>query len=139
MIQQISAFLENKAGELSKITKVLTTNDVNIRAINIAEAKEYGVIRFIVDDYQKAADALVDAGVVVSTTKVAAVKVPNVPGGLNLVLEVIAREKIDIEYMYSMLKKDHSQAYMVFKVADVDRFNEIMVKSGLNIAEEIDS
>ncbi len=133
MINQISVFLENKAGQLSSITKALSAKDINIRAINIAESTEYGVVRLIVDNHQKAIDALIEAGCVVSVTKVAAVVVPDVPGGLNLVLNTISDAKIDIEYMYSMLEKNGGAAYMIFKVEDVDLFNSTIEKSGLNV------
>lgn len=137
MINQISVFLENKAGQLSQITKVLSAKDINIRAINIAESTEYGIVRLIVSDHQKAIDALVEAGCIVSMTKVAAVVVPDVPGGLNLVLSTIADSRIDIEYMYSMLEKNGGAAYMIFRVEDVDAFNETIQKSGLNIVTNV--
>ena len=137
MINQISVFLENKAGQLSGITKALSANEINIRAINIAESTEYGVIRLVVSDYHKALNVLVDDGYVVSVTKVAAVQVPDVPGGLNLVLSTISGMKIDIEYMYSMLGKDGNTAYMIFKVPDADLFNDTIKKSGLKTVDEI--
>ena len=137
MINQISVFLENKAGQLSGITKALSANEINIRAINIAESTEYGVIRLVVSDYHKALNVLVDEGYVVSVTKVAAVQVPDVPGGLNLVLSTISGMKIDIEYMYSMLGKDGNTAYMIFKVPDADLFNDTIRKSRLKTVDEI--
>lgn len=137
MINQISVFLENKAGQLSGITKALSANEINIRAINIAESTEYGVIRLVVSDHHKALNVLVDEGYVVSVTKVAAVQVPDVPGGLNLVLSTISGMKIDIEYMYSMLGKDGNTAYMIFKVPDADLFNDTIRKSGLKTVDEI--
>ena len=137
MINQISVFIENKAGQLSGITKALSANEINIRAINIAESTEYGVIRLVVSDYHKALNVLVDEGYVVSVTKVAAVQVPDVPGGLNLVLSTISGMKIDIEYMYSMLGKDGNTAYMIFKVPDADLFNDTIKKSGLKTVDEI--
>ncbi len=137
MVNQISVFLQNKAGELSGITKALSANEINIRAINIAESTEYGVIRLIVSDYQKALNVLVDSGYVVSVTKVAAVQVPDVPGGLNLVLSTISSMNIDIEYMYSTLGTAGNTAYMVFKVSDIDLFNETVTKSGLNMVDSI--
>ena len=137
MINQISVFLENKAGQLSGITKALSANEINIRAINIAESTEYGVIRLVVSDYHKALNVLVDEGYVVSITKVAAVQVPDVPGGLNLVLSTISGMKIDIEYMYSMLGKDGNTAYMIFKVPYADFFNDTIRKSGLKTVDEI--
>ncbi len=137
MVNQISVFLQNKAGELSGITKALSANEINIRAINIAESTEYGVIRLIVSDYQKALNVLVDSGYVVSVTKVAAVQVPDVPGGLNVVLSTISSMNIDIEYMYSTLGTAGNTAYMVFKVSDIDLFNETVTKSGLNMVDSI--
>lgn len=137
MINQISVFLENKAGQLAALTKALTDSGLDIRALHIAESTEYGVVRLVVDDYQKAIEMLVNAEFVVSVTKVAAVAVPDSPGGLNRAMDVIVAGNIDIEYMYSMLGKGDGYAYMIFKVADPEGFSALMEKNGLKSVDRV--
>ena len=137
MLNQISVFLENRAGQLSELTGALTDQNVDIRALNVAETAQYGVIRLIVDDYKKAIDSLVEAGFIVSATRVAAVRVPDAPGGLHSLLSVLNTEGVDIEYMYSMLGKGDGFAYMIFKVGDPDAFREVLEKNGLSSVKDV--
>ncbi len=137
MINQISVFLENRSGQLSELTGALAAKDIDIQALNVAETAQYGVIRLIVDNYKKGIDTLVEAGFIVSVTQVAAVKVPDVPGGLNKVLEILSKESVDIEYMYSMLGKGDGYAYMIFKVGDLDGLIEILARNGLSSVTEV--
>ena len=102
-IPQISVFLENKAGQLADITGILSENQVNMRAINIAETADYGVLRLIVDDASKASAILLEQGFILTMTPVVGVAVPDTPGGLSKVLSVISTEGIDVEYMYCLL------------------------------------
>ena len=101
-IPQISVFLENKAGQLADITGILSQNQVNMRAINIAETTDYGVLRLIVDDAAKASSILLEQGFILTMTPVVGVAVPDTPGGLSKVLSVISCAEIDVEYMYSV-------------------------------------
>ena len=95
-IQQISVFLENRAGQLAEITKVLAENGIDLRAISIAETTDYGVLRMIVDEAQRAKTILLDSGYIMSVTPVLAVAVPDVPGGVASVLKLLAEGHIDI-------------------------------------------
>jgi hypothetical protein len=101
-IQQISVFLENRAGQLAEITKVLADAGVDLRAISIAETADYGVLRMIVDQAQKAKTILLESGYIMSVTPVLAVAVPDAPGGVASVLALLAEGQIDIEDMYSL-------------------------------------
>ena len=101
-VTQISVFLENRAGQLSNITRVLSENGVDLRAINIAETQDYGVLRIIPADAQKASSVLLENGFIMAMTPVIAVAVPDRPGGLNSLLEALSEENIGIEYMYSV-------------------------------------
>ena len=103
MIQQLSVFLENRAGQLSAVTELLAQNHVDMQALNIAETADYGVLRLIVDMPQRAARLLRDNGFIVRETPVVQAPVSDKPGGLNAVLSSIAAADIDIEYMYSVL------------------------------------
>ena len=121
-IHQISVFLENRAGQLAEITKLLADEHVDIRAISIAETADYGLARMIVDDSYKASNILLQHGDILSMTPVWAVEVPDTPGGLAEVLTVLAEAHVDVEYMYSLFTQKDGHAYMVMRVSDEPRF-----------------
>ena len=125
-IVQLSVFLENRAGQLSSVTELLAQNSVDMQALNIAETADYGVLRLIVDAPLKAAALLREQGFIVRETPVLQAPVPDRPGGLNCVLRTIAEAEIDIEYMYSVLGQRNGLAYMVFRVADVERLDAVL-------------
>lgn len=131
-IPQISVFLENKAGQLADITGILSENQVNMRAINIAETTDYGVLRLIVDDASRASSILLEQGFILTMTPVVGVAVPDTPGGLSRVLGVISDAGIDVEYMYSVFGQKDGQACMIFRVADSDGMTAVLEKSGIS-------
>ena len=102
-IKQISVFVENKPGALYAMTGVLAQNQIDMRALNVAESSDFGVARVIVDDVYKAATVLKEAGYVHNITPVLGVAIPDVPGGLNKVLQVLTDAKVNVEYMYAFL------------------------------------
>ena len=102
MVYQISVFLENRAGQLAEISGILAKNDIDLRAISIAETADYGVLRMIVDNAQKATGILMEHGYLMSMTPVLVVAVPDAPGGIAPVLAALAEGNLDIEYMYSL-------------------------------------
>jgi hypothetical protein len=118
-IKQISVFVENKPGAMSAMTAVLAENNVDMRALSLAETADFGIVRIIVDNIYNATTVLKDAGYIHSVTDVLAVAIPNVPGGVNKVLTVLENAGINIEYMYAFLgKKEKNHAYMIFRVQD---------------------
>ena len=118
-IKQISVFVENKPGALYALTAVLAQGQIDMRALSLAETKDFGIVRLIVNDLYKATTLLKDAGYVHSLTPVVGVAIPDVPGGLNRVLQVLTDAKVNVEYMYAFLGgKDVDHAYMIFRVAD---------------------
>lgn len=127
-VTQISVFLENRAGQLSNITKVLSENGVDLRAINIAETADYGVLRIIPADAQKASAVLLENGFIMAMTPVIAVAVPDRPGGLNSLLEALSEENIGIEYMYSVFSSNSGEALMVLQVSEADKTAEVLRK-----------
>ena len=137
-ITQISIFLENRAGQLSEITKILSENSIDLKALNIAETADYGILRIISDDSDKAAKLLRDNGFIVTETPVAAAAVPNKAGGLNDLLNIISKEEIDIEYMYSVFGQKDGLAYMIFKVKDVEAFISVLEKYFITVADNSD-
>ena len=140
-IHQISVFLENRTGQLAEITKLLSDNDIDLRAISIAETADYGLARMIVDDSHKASKILLEHGDILSMTPVWAVEVPDCPGGLAGVLAVLAEAHVDVEYMYSLFAHQEGKAYMVMRIHDEPRFLstlgdrkiKIMTKAELNL------
>ena len=139
MVYQISVFLENRAGQLAEITAILAENNIDLRAISIAETADYGVLRMIVDQAQKAKTILLDSGYIMSVTPVLAVAVPDAPGGVASVLALLAEGKIDIEYMYSLFTHVEGKAYMCFRVSDEAKFKALLDSHGIQTcgAEEL--
>lgn len=131
-IHQISVFLENRTGQLAEVTKLLSDNHINLRAISIAESADYGILRIIVDDTQKASAVLLEAGNLIKMNPVVVVAVPDQPAGLSQVLSLLSEGKIDIEYMYALFTHQAGKAYMVFRTEDEDAFVRLLSSHGLS-------
>ena len=138
-IHQISVFLENRTGQLAEIVKLLAEKEVDIRALSIAETSDYGLARMIVDDAHKASAVLLQHGDILSMTPVWAVEVPDTPGGLAELLSLLAREQIDVEYMYSLFTHREGMAYMVMRVSNEPKFRGALGDRKIRIvsAEEL--
>ena len=132
-INQISIFLENRAGSLSEITKLLADSDINLRALSISETADYGVLRIIADDTEKAKDVLLENGCIMSMTPVAVLALPDKPASLSKVLLLLAEKGIDIEYMYSFFTHQNGNAYLVFRLTEDGPFREIVKNHNLQI------
>lgn len=130
-IQQISVFLENRTGQLSEITYVLANSKVDLRALHIADTADYGVLRLITSNPAEASKALLENGFILSMTPVMAVEVPDEPGGLARLLNILAKAGLDIEYMYSAFGQKGGSAYMIFRVADVQQMEDILKENAL--------
>ena len=139
-VKQISVFLENRPGCLHEMTKALAEAGIDLRGLSLAETSDFGIVRLIVDDVLGTANTLKEAGFVASLTDVLAVEVPNVPGGLNRVLEILDGAGINVEYMYAILgNKKSDTAYMIFRVNDNAKASSSLTASGIKImgAEEL--
>ena len=134
-IKQITVFLENRAGRLLEITQLLAYNKIDLRALNIAETTDYGLLRIIVDDSEKALAVLKENGAIATTTEVLAVAVPNIPGGLNTLLQVLANANVDVSYMYSIFGHTDENAYMILQLADADEVAGILKNKGIVVAD----
>lgn len=132
-IHQITVFLENRAGQLSQITQLLAKENIDIRAISIAETSDYGLARMIVDDSHKASSILLEHGDILSMTPVWAVEVPDRPAGLAELLAVLAESNIAVEYMYSLFTHRNDFAYMVMRVNDDAKFVEVLNANQIKI------
>ena len=130
MVYQISVFLENRAGQFAEITEILAKDGVDLRAISIAETADYGILRMIVDDAQKASNILLQHGDILSMTPVWAVEVPDQPGGLAELLALLAENNIDVEYMYSIFGQIDGRAHMIFRVADPEKMVAVLESGG---------
>ncbi len=132
-IHQISVFLENRAGQLAEITKLLADAHVDIRAISIAESADYGLARMIVDDAHKASAILLEHGDILSMTPVWAVEVPDRPSGLADLLAVLAEAHVDVEYMYSLFTSKDGHAYMVLRISDEPTFLDALGRNRIKV------
>ena len=131
MVYQISVFLENRAGQFAEITTILAENHIDLRAMSIAETADYGVLRMIVDNAEKATSILMQHGYLLSMTPVLVIAVPDQPGGIAPVLATLAEGSIDIEYMYSLFTHIEGKAYIVFRVADAEKFVSLLKEHGI--------
>ena len=140
-IKQLSIFVENKAGTVAEITKKLADASVSIRALSVADTQEFGILRLIVDNVEKAKDALSESECVVSITKVIGVEIPDVAGGLSNVLQLMSKSGINVEYLYAFITISGKHAYVVLRVEDNDKAIEILTKNGVKLVtqEDIDA
>ena len=132
-IHQISVFLENRTGQLAEITGILADKGVDLRAVSIAETADYGILRMIVDDAQKTTAILMEHGYLMSMTPVQVVAVSDQPGGLAPVLSALADGHIDIEYMYSLFTHVEGKSYIVFRVAETEKFVAVLADHGISL------
>jgi len=134
--KQVSIFLENKKGRLADVTKVLSDEGVNIRALSLAETTDYGVLRLIVSDLERCMSALRAHGLAAQATDVIAVEVPDRPGGLHGVVETLDREGLNIEYMYAFVEKNGDNAIVFFKIDDGARAVDTLEREGILVLPE---
>ena len=132
-VEQISVFLENKSGRLSEVTAILTEAGVNIRALALADTSDFGVLRLIVNDNDKAVGALKHNGFTVGKTQVLAVEVEDRPGGLNSILEILKANKINVEYMYAYVRHTGKNAVMIFRFDNIAAAIEVLSAKGIAI------
>ena len=137
-VKQISVFLENQPGKLAEFTKVLADNNLDMRALSLAEAPDFGIIRIIVDDTYETAQALKAAGYVSSITPVLAVAIPDEPGGLHKIVKILGENKINIEYTYAFNTRKKDLAHMIFRVEDNEKAIEILTKNGIKMLAQED-
>ena len=124
-VKQISVFLENKPGRLAIFTDVLKDNDINLRALSIAEASDFGIVRFIVNDVYNAATVLRDAGYIISVTDVLALEMPDKPGAMADLVRTLGDAGMNLEYLYAFTATKAGSAYMIIKVNDVKKASEL--------------
>jgi len=127
-VEQISIFLENKPGTLAHATRILKEANINIRTLSLAETADFGILRLIVNDVEKTNQILKEAGFRVSKTAVVAVEVPDRPGGLHSIVEAIAEEGINIEYLYAFVEKSGQNAIIIFRFDAPEKAIDVLLK-----------
>ncbi len=137
-INQLSIFVENKAGTVADITKSIASAGVSIRALSVADTQEFGILRLIVSDVEKAKDALHKNECVVSVTKVIGVEIPDVAGGLSSVLELMSENSINVEYLYAFITISGQHAYVVLRVEDNEKAAKILEENGVKLVTQAD-
>ena len=137
-IDQLSVFLENKPGMLCDMTGILAENEIDISAISLADTSGFGIVRLIVDDPQKAKDILGCAGIVGKLTPVSALAMNDSPGSLSGILQLLADEKINVEYMYACVSPRSGQALMVMQTDDIAKTERVLDRNHLNSVSPAD-
>jgi hypothetical protein len=133
MLKQISVFLENTPGILSKFTKVLQDNDINMRALTVAETADFGILRMLVDKNDKCVKVLRENNYLVSITDVIAVDIPDKPGALHEIASILGENDINIEYVYSTLVRQ--EAIIVLRVDNIEKATKILEKNGVKVVK----
>ncbi len=137
-LKQLTIFVENKQGTLVDITKTLADNNVNMRALSIADTQDFGILRLIVNDNETATKALTEAGYLLKMTDVVGVKIGDQPGKLSKALEVLDEAKINMEYLYAFMARTEKHAYVVLRVADNDAAEKALEDAGFHMITDAD-
>jgi len=129
MLRQISVFLENKAGRLAEVTRVLGENNVDLNALSIADTTDFGILRLIAEPTEAAEQALRAAGFMVNVTNVIGISIDDTPGALVKALDTLQQLQIDVEYIYAFEGRAHNTAIGIFKVAGDPELAETALKA----------
>ncbi|HHB76059.1 MAG TPA: ACT domain-containing protein [Desulfobulbus sp.] len=132
-VEQIAVFLENKSGRLAEITGILAENEINIRALSVADTADFGILRLIVNKVDLARKVLKENGFTVGKTNVIAVEVPDQAGGLAGVLKTVETEGLNVEYMYAFVNKTGENAVLIFRFDEMDKAIQSLQKAGLTL------
>ncbi len=132
-VEQISIFIENKSGRLAEVARVLGEKGVNIRALSLADTSDFGILRLLVDNTDVAQGTLKESGFTVNKTEVVAVEVPDQPGGLCNILQVLDESEINVEYMYAFVERNAGNAVIIFRFDETDSAIKTLQDNGINI------
>jgi hypothetical protein len=132
-VLQISIFVENKSGRLAEVTEILAQHEINIRALSLADTADFGILRLIVNDTEKAKKILKDNGFTLSQNEVVALEVPDRPGGLAKILRTLQGKGINVEYMYAFVQKCEGNAVLIFRFDEIEKAIDALQASGFRI------
>ena len=138
-IKQISLFVKNRPGRMAKVSKTLSDAGVNIRALTVAEAGDFGVIRMVVDDPEKGYKVLHESGFTVSETEVLAVEMKDIPGGLYEIVNALGENEVNVDYAYAFVTAKAERALLIIRVDNIEKAKKVLTGVGIKLAtrEEI--
>ena len=135
IIKQLSVFLENKQGRMCAAADLLAQNNINIRALSLADTSEFGILRLIVDKPEEGKKILSEAGIVVRVTDVLSLTMEDAPGGMLGVLRLLSENGIGVEYMYAFAGKNDGEAFMIIQTDELEAAENILQKGGFRQAD----
>ena len=137
-IRQLTVFVENKQGTIVSVTDILAKNNVNIRALSIAETEDFGILRLIVNNEETAVKTLEEAGFLLKITEVVGVKIGDAPGKLTAALKVLDDANVNVEYLYAFMARTERHAYVVLRVEENAEAENILVNAGFHLITDAD-
>ena len=137
-LKQLTIFVENKKGALVDITKTLAENNINMRALSIADTQDFGILRLIVNDNETALKTLSEDGYLIKTTDVVGVKIGDAPGKLSTALNILDENNINMEYLYAFMARTEKHAYVVLRVADNAQAEKVLEDAGFHMITDAD-
>ena len=132
-VEQLSIFLENKTGRLAEVTRTLGKAGINIRALSLADTTEFGILRLIVNDHEKAKSILKEQGFTAGRTHVVAVRVDDRPGGLDDILQLLSDRSINVEYMYAFVQAESRSALLILRFDKTDKALEVLMENKIPV------
>ena len=135
-IKQVSVFVENKKGSLHEITDLLAKANVDLRSMCIADTSDYGIVRMIADDAERAQKVLCEAGHTANIRTVTAFAVPDEPGGLAKALNLLESNGVNIEYLYALITTATDKAYTVMRTDDTEKAESVLAQNGIELLDE---
>jgi len=137
-IKQLTVFVENRKGTMVSVTDILSKNNVNIRALSIAETQDFGILRLIVNDEETARKALAENDYLIKSIDVVGVKIGDAPGKLTAALDVLDKANINVEYLYAFMLRTEKHAYVVLRVEDNAVAEKVLEDAGFHLITEAD-
>lgn len=137
-IKQLTVFIANQKGTVVSVTDILSKNNINLRALSIAETQDFGILRLIVDDEKIAQKVLAENGYLIKVVDVLGVKIGDQPGKLTAALDVLDKANINVEYLYAFMARTEKHAYVVLRVEDNDAAEALLIDAGFKMISEAD-
>ena len=137
-IKQLTVFIQNKKGTVVSVTEILAKNNINLRALSIAETQDFGILRLIVNDEEAAEKVLRENGYLIKVIDVVGVKIGDAPGKLTAALDVLDKANINVEYLYAFMARTEKHAYVVLRVEDNEEAESILTSAGFKMISEAD-
>ena len=137
-IKQLTVFIQNKKGTVVSVTEILAKNNINLRALSIAETQDFGILRLIVNDEAEAEKVLKENGYLIKVIDVVGVKIGDEPGKLTAALDVLDKANINVEYLYAFMARTEKHAYVVLRVEDNNEAESVLASAGFKMISEAD-